>query len=313
MNARSASRGRRSQTLGFLLALVGIAAGALLAPGAVGAQTIDELLAQRRLETRAARDAYDAARSAFDVVARQFSSALEDVTRARRQGNKEALERAYAEAQDRSIPYRDRETRLAEARATLVEARQSLIDILGIRLERLVEEMDAAGSSARRAQLDRLWRDLSIELQQLEAEAGDSFRLDPVVRPEVTSDPRDTPDDILAKAELLERQAAVADTLIQEKEKEISSLTGRLRNQRQRRDFMAGTDRFDDTRVPVVPGRPTGEPANSSDSTVAGQRPITLEERIQGLRDYVDQLAGYRDQLLIRARVFRQRIRSVAS
>jgi hypothetical protein len=270
------------------------------------------LVVQRRLDLQAARDAFEAAGSAFNAVERQFSSALAEVTRARRQGNKDALERAYALAQDRSVPYRDRENHLREARGTLVQARQSLIEVLEVRLEQLVEEMDAAASAQQRGQLDLIWRDLSTELQQLEAEAGDTFRLDPVVLPEVTSDPRDTPDVILSKAELLERHAAVADTLIQDKEREIQALTGRLRNQRQRRDFVAATDRFDDTRVPVVTGSSTGERTPSSDSTVAGQRPITLEERIQLLRDYVEQLQSYRDQLRIRAQVFRQRIRSVA-
>ena len=282
-------------------------------PLSASAQTAEQLVVERRLELVAARAAFEAARGAFNVVERQFSAALEEVARARRQGSNDALERAYAQAQDRSVPYRDRETRLGEARQALVRARQAVIEIIEIRLEQLVEEMDAALSAQQRERLDILWRDLSTELQQLEAEAGDTFRLEPVVLPEVASDPRDTPEDIQAKAAILERQAVVADTLIQEKEREIQALTARLRNQRQRRDFVAGTDRFDDTRVPVVAGSPTGDRTPSSDSTVVGQRPITLEERIQMLHGYVEQLASYRDQLLIRAQVFRQRIRSVAS
>ena len=281
-------------------------------PAAASAQTTEQLVVQRRLELRAARDAFASARSAFNVVERQFSAALEEVTRARRQGSDDALERAYALAQDRSVPFRDQERRLGEAADALVQARRALVDVLEIRLEQLVEAMDAAASSQQRGQLDMLWRDIATELQQLEDEAGDTFQLDPVVLPEVTSDPRDTPEDILAKAALLERQAGVADTLIQDKNREIEVLRGRLRNQRQRRDFVAGTDRFDDTRVPVVTNPPLGERTPTTDSTVAGQRPITLEERIQMLQDYVEQLASYRDQLLIRARVFRQRIRSVA-
>ena len=292
------------------MVLFGALAGS---PVAASGQTAEQLVTQRRLELRAARAAFEAARSAFNVVERQFSAALEEVTRARRQGSDDALERAYALAQDRSVPFRDQERRLGEAGEALVEARQALIDVLEIRLEQLVEEMDAAASSQQRSELDLLWRDLATELQQLENEAGDTFRLDPVVLPEVTSDPRDTPEDILAKAALLERQAGVADTLIQDKNREIDALTARLRNQRQRRDFVAGTDRFDDTRVPVVTNPPPGTLTPSTDSTVAGGRPITLEERIQLLRDYVEQLASYRDQLLIRAEVFRQRIRSVAS
>lgn len=281
-------------------------------PAPAWAQTTEQLVVQRRLELRAARDAFASARSAFNVVERQFSAALEEVTRARRQGSDDALERAYALAQDRSVPFRDQERRLSEAGEALIQARRALVDVLEIRLEQLVEAMDAAASTEQRGQLDILWRDIATELQQLEDEAGDTFQLNPVVLPEVTSDPRDTPEDILAKAALLERQAGVADTLIQDKNREIEVLRARLRNQRQRRDFVAGTDRFDDTRVPVVTNPPLGERTPSTDSTVAGQRPITLEERIQMLQDYVEQLVFYRDQLLIRARVFRQRIRSVA-
>lgn len=310
------TRGLRRRLAGASIAFPAlvVALGALCGmPLSVSAQTAEQLVVERRLELVAARAAFEAARGAFNVVERQFSAALEEVARARRQGNNDALERAYSQAQDRSVPYRDRETRLGEAREALVRARQAVIEIIEVRLEQLVEEMDAARSAQQRERLDLLWRDLSTELQQLEAEAGDTFRLEPVLLPEVASDPRDTPDDIQAKAAILERQAIVADTLIQEKEREIQALTARLRNQRQRRDFVAGTDRFDDTRVPVVAGSPTGERTPSSDSTVAGQRPITLEERIQMLRDYVEQLGSYRDQLLIRAQVFRQRIRSVAS
>ena len=309
------TRGARSRCAlwpGLILALLAVVCALGGSPARASAQTVEQLVVQRRLDLQFARDAFEAARSGFNVAERQFSSALEEVTRARRQGNKDGLERAYSLAQDRSVPYRDRENRVREARAALVQARQSLIEVLEVRLEHLVEEMDAAASAQQRGQLDLIWRDLSTELQQLEAEAGDTFRLDPVVLPEVTSDPRDTPDVILSKAELIERQAGVADTLIQDKEREIQALTARLRNQRQRRDFVAATDRFDDTRVPVVTGSPTGERTPSSDSTVAGQRPITLEERIQLLRDYVEQLRSYRDQLRIRAQVFRQRIRSVA-
>ncbi|HSG07276.1 MAG TPA: hypothetical protein VLA36_02895 [Longimicrobiales bacterium] len=312
MSTRGVRHGRAGASVP-VTALVSVLCALCGIPLPASAQTAEQLVVERRLELVAARAAFEAARGAFNVVERQFSAALEEVARARRQGSDDALERAYAQAQDRSVPYRDRETRLGEAREALVRARQAVIEIIEIRLEQLVEEMDAARSAQQRERLDILWRDLATELQQLEAEAGDTFRLEPVVLPEVASDPRDTPEDIQAKAAILERQAVVADTLIQEKEREIQALTARLRNQRQRRDFVAGTDRFDDTRVPVVAGAPTGERTPSSDSTVVGQRPITLEERIQMLQDYVEQLASYRDQLLIRAQVFRQRIRSVAS
>lgn len=310
MRSHRAPRGRFRP---WACAVLAAAALAGLSPGvSAQRQSLEQLVVQRRLELRAARDAYEAARSAFGVVERQFSAALTEVLLARQSGDDDRLERAYAQAQDRSVPYRSQEQRLEEAGQALATARRGLVEALTARLEELVGAMDVAPSAQQRAQLDTLFRDLSAELQALEAEEGETFRIDPVVLPEITFDPRDGPDELLAKAEVLERQAAVADTTIQNAERQVQGLSDRLRIQRQRRDFLAAADRFDDTRVPVVTGTPTGERPSATDSTVAGARTLTLEERIQILRDYVQQLQSYRDQLIIRARQFRQRVGSVA-
>ncbi|HSW28896.1 MAG TPA: hypothetical protein VLH75_05290 [Longimicrobiales bacterium] len=292
--------------------------GALLAaalvmglPEASAGQATEAMVAERQLELRAARSAYDAALGAYNVVERQWSAALGEVNTARRSGDTGRLERAHALAQDRSVPRRDQEKRLDEAGAALVRARQALIDILVARLEQLVREMDAASGAAQRAQLNAIFTGHQAELQALEAEAEETFRLQPVVLPEITFDPRDGRDELLAKAEILERSAAVADTTIRDQERQIQSLNERLRTQRQRRDFLAGAERFDDTRVPVVTGAPTGDRTAARDSTVAGARPLSLEERIQLKRDYVGQLQAYRDELLIRAQQFRRAVGSV--
>ena len=306
---RLQARGPR-RALRLTGAVVAAALTLAAAPG-VAAQTAEQIVSQRRLELRAARSAYDAALNAFNVVDRQFSAALEEVNAARRSGDTGRLERAYALAQDRSVPHRDQESRLKEAGAALVSARQALVDALAARLEQLVREMDATPSAQQRAQLDALFADHQAELQTLEAEAEDTFRLEPVVLPEITFDPRDGREELLAKAELLERRAAVADTLIGHTERQIQSLDQRLRTERQRRDFLAGAERFDDTRVPVVTGAPPGDLAAARDSTVAGARPLSLEERIELHRDYLGQLQAYRDQLLIRAQQFRRAVGSV--
>lgn len=311
MRVRSPASFRGAGLLGALAAILALAVAP--PPAAAQAQSLEELVVQRRLEYRAARDAFDAARSAYSVVERQFSAALSEVSQARRANNDDRLQRAYAQAQDRSVPLRDQDRHLAEAREALGEARGALIQTLTGRQEQLVRQMDAARSAEERASLDALFRDISAELQRLEAEEGETYRVTPVeVLPEVTFDPRDGPDEIRAKAEILERQAAVADSAIQNSERQIENLNGRLRNERLRRDFVAGTDRFDDTRVPVVTGLPSGDPTSPTDSTVAGARPLTLEERIENLREYIRQLESYRDQLLIRATQFRRAVGSVA-
>lgn len=296
------------------LALLTVALAALLTPQArVAAQTTNELLNQRRLEYKAAKDAYESTVSAGRVLEQQFSLALEQVRRARRQGDQVALEQAYALVQDRSFPYSAQEERIEEAHASLDSVRTALIDIITVRLEELVGEMDAAASAQQRNALNAVWVDLDNELKSLEAEAGEGVRIDPVVMPEIVFDPRDGPEELQAKAEILERRAAVADTLIQNADATIEQLGARLRVERQRRDFLANADRFGDTQVPVVAGQPGGDRSPAvADSTAADTRPLTLEERIARERAYREDLVQYRDQLLIRARQFKQRIRSVA-
>jgi len=298
-------RGRIRRFLVFAL----VALGPI--PANAGAQSLEDLVVQRRLEFRQARADYDAALAAFSVVEQQWSAALEDVNRARRSGDEDALESAFAVAQDRAGPLRGQDQRVEEARGALDARRQVLVQLITLRLEQLVAQMDAASSRLERTELDILFRDLQNELRALEAEAEDTFRLEPVVLPEVTFDPRDGPDDLRSKAQLLERQAADIDTLLVDTDRRTQALDGRLRVQRQRGDLLAGVERFDDTRVPVVVGAPPagGVPA---DSVGVGTRPLTLEERIEELRIYRTQLEAYRDQLLIKAETFRQRIRSVA-
>lgn len=297
-----------------LFAAVVLAAGGAggVLPSEGSAQTAEQLVAQRRLELNRARAEHTAAANAFELVDRQFNQALDEVNAARRSGDADRLERAFALAQDRSIPQRDQEARLKEAAEALVRARTALIEILSVRMEELVRQMDAAPSAQQRAQLNTLFVALRTELQRLEAEEQETFRLDPVALPDIVFDPRDGPDELRAKAEVLERRAALADTVIRDTERKIQDLNRRLRTERQGRDFLAAADRFDDTRVPVVTTpQAAGRPA-VSDSTVASARPQTLEERIESLSGYLRQMQAYREELLVRARQFRQRVGSVA-
>lgn len=295
------------------LATAAVALAISLGGGApAGAQTMEQLVVQRRLELGQARAAHQAALAAFNVLDRQFSQALDEVRAARRSGDNARLERAYALAQDRSVPHRAQEVRLSDAAAALVRARQALVDALAGRMEELVRSMDAAASGEQRARLNTLFMDHQRELAALEAEATDTFRLAPVVLPDIVFDPRDGPDELSFKAELLERRAADADSVIADTDRRIQDLTRRMRIERQGRDFLAGAERFDDTRVPVVAARPTPGQRPASDSTVAGARPLTLEERIEALTHYRAQMEAYRDELRVRARQFRLRVGSVA-
>ena len=84
-------------------------------PAPLEAQSTEEVLVERRLEYAAAVAEHEAARSAFMVVERRFTSALSEVDAARLSGDENALSQALAVAQERSLPVRDRGDRVAEA------------------------------------------------------------------------------------------------------------------------------------------------------------------------------------------------------
>ena len=283
----------------------------IVMPTLLNAQSTEELLVERRLEYAAALAEHEAARSAFMVVERRFAAALSDVDAARQSGDENALSQALAVAQERSLPVRDRGDRVAEASERIEEARLSLVGILAVRLTELVGRMTTAtGEEA--AELDALWRDYNNEFEALESEGDNPFRLDPVVLPEVAFDERDLPEEREAKAQLLERYAAMADSAIESYDRQIAGLEDRLRQERQRQDFLARTGRFGDI-PPVLPTRPGGEPpVQATDSTGAPVRPATFEERIEELRAYQRTFVSYRDQLLNRAEQFRRTPRARA-
>jgi len=294
-----------------LLLLVGVMVG-LAGAQSAGAQTTQRLLQDRRDEYDAAKADFLSAQNAYRVVERQFADALQGLQRARAAGDDAAIDQGLRLAQDRAGPLQAGEQRLDRTKAALDSARRALIEIIGVRQAELVAQMDAAASSQQRNDLNALFQDLNRQLMGLETEAGDALRPQPVVLSDVQADPRDGPMEVLGKAQLLEQLAAQADTAIQDVDRQIKDLTARQRRQLQMNDLVAGLERFDDTRLPVVTSAPPSGRAPAADSTGAGPRPLTLQERIQSLQDYRKQLEAYRDQALIRAKEFRRKLGSVA-
>jgi hypothetical protein len=291
--------------------LTSLVAGLVVASSA-GGQTTQRLLQDRRDEYDAAKADFLSAQNAYRVVERQFSDALQGLQRARAARDDAAIDQGLRRAQDRAGPFQAGEQRLDKTKAALDSARRALVEIIGVRQAELVAQMDAASSSQERNDLNAIYQDLNRELLALETEAGNALRFEPVVLSDVQADPRDGPMEVLGKAQLLEQLAAQADTAIQDVDRQIKELTARQRRQLQMNDLVAGLERFDDTKLPVVTNAPPSGRAPAADSTGAGPRPLTLQERIQSLHDYRKQLEAYRDQALIRAKEFRRKLGSVA-
>lgn len=295
-----------------LRGLVGVLAmgvGLVIAePGA--AQSIEELLDQLRLEYQSAGSVHEAAQTALALVDRRFSAALIEIDRARLAGDDAGRRSALSRALERSAPLPPARNRVDAAADSLRSVRQAFIDLLIRRQDELIEWADAAPSAQQRRAFDVQLRLVSIELANEENSVENDMRLDPVAMPAITVDPRDGPAEMLGKAEILEAHAARVDTLIMSVDDDIGELVRRRDIQRRHSDLLAGTGRFGDLLPPTGTTGGTDRTVQATDSTAAGGRPVTLDERIVARRVYRQNLLEQRDLLLVRAKDFRARVRS---
>jgi len=134
--------------------------------------------------------------------------------------------------------------------------------------------------------------------------------------PEIIMDPRDTPEILNRKAESLEFRARQYEAQAAAVGLRLEELRQDQRRARQVRDFVAGVERYDDTRLPVVsPGTRTATPPDpgqlppGADSLGVETRPLTLEERIENLGLLQQELELRLQQIRIKAELFRRRAR----
>ena len=114
--------------------------------------------------------------------------------------------------------------------------------------------------------------------------------------------PTDGPDDILNKADLLERRATRLTADISDIDDRLEELRKRQRLQRARNTALAGVRLFDDSRVPVGP---PGQAGAQTPPGGVGAPAQTIEEQIRGLEQFREPLVALRDQILDRADQFR--------
>ncbi len=287
------------------LATVGVLCAAMIVPGGLSGQT-PATLSQVRLDYQAAVSEAEAARFAFEARDGQWTQVMDSIaaTRARRdeEGRTQWFARAEALADARSTAAERYEDRIGAAQS----AGGRLAAVLDQEIERLVAAADTASALTYR-DINAIVGDLGLERDQLVRESTVSVQA--VALSSITIDPIDGPDDILAKAELLEHRARQANANILDIDEQLGTLRERERFNRSRRDNLSELGRFDDNRLPVGPaGRaPVPDPVIgviSGDST-AIQRPRTVEEQIRGLEGLRSDLVGFRDQLMARAGSFR--------
>lgn len=102
----------------------------------------------------------------------------------------------------------------------------------------------------------------------------------------------------------------------------MEDLRRRQRRNRSLNDLLTGIQRFDDDQVPVVSSSDDAETRSGSveqgqeeegDTASAGSQEMTLEDRIERLELLRTRIEDFRDEVLFRARQFRNRAEEISS
>lgn len=266
-------------------------------------------LTERELEYRAALRAHEAAVAARQVVENTWRTALDSVNAARRSGDRERLDRAQAAFLAQTTEFERLDNRVRATEDTLTGAREALLDALDRRAAQLGEEADTARTPARRQQIVMQARDLRLQYQEIVREGADVLTPTPVFYPGILAyDPRDTPNLLRGKADLVERRVELVQTQLDEAGERIESLERLIRLRRQQENFNAPLDRFGDVQVPVVTGGGSQNQDEEEMADSAGRQPPTLEEQLSAWRLQEEQLGLLLRQLEENLLRFRARI-----
>lgn len=291
------------------------AACALVSTVPAVAQQPQDQVVNGQLAYDAAKSQYQAALDAWRVVEKQWTDAVEEHDQARRSGDANRQSAALIRALDRSRELDRLERRVAEQRGTLDGARTSLLAALDERMERLAAQLAAARTTADRARLGALLRDLQNQQGQVEAEReGPEVRVQVVYYPSIQFDPRDTPETMVAKAQLLRSKAVQQDSTLAQIDREIRRLEGQVRRSRDVQALVSGVDRFGDVQAPVgAPSRrnPSSDVRARPDSAGVPRPEVTPQQRLQQLQLLRLQLLDAKRQFLERAGTFEARARRI--
>lgn len=308
----------------LIVALLALAVGggpwsAVPAP----AQEVQDLVAEQNLEYRSAKNAHQSALDARAAAERRFNRALQEIRDAQEEGDEDRLRQAYARAQEQALQLQSLEERVRERAAEVERARQALLDVLDRQVERMMAELGETTDPDEQADLAALVRELNVRIREVEREGEvleEEARL--VALPEIAWDPRDGPEELRWKAELLERRARQYAARIDEIAVQIEDLRRRQRRNRSLSDLVTGIQRFDDDQVPVVSpsedggsqagggvdggGEEEGEEGESTETS-------SLDDRIESLELLRERIEEFREQVLFRARQFRDQATEISS
>lgn len=280
----------------------------LFLPGPVAAQQDTLNIPALESEYLSARREYEGAFLALEALERRYNQALEAFDAAKAAEDRDEANQAFATVLQLGAEVGSQERRVQEKADELEAARARLLEALGLRLETLIQQRDSTVDPEEQLQLAVILEDYNNRLLELRAEEPPETALEPMQ--DVAINPSDTPRDILRKAATLDFRADQHEARLAEVERRLANLREDQRRARTVSDFVAGLERYDDTRLPVVSpaSRVDPEPAElppGADTLNVSEGPLTLEERIQRLELLVEDLAGRMEEIRAKAQRFR--------
>jgi hypothetical protein len=311
----STRRPVRSVVVRWLAAAAAGAALALTVAQPAAAQQPADPFQDRQLAYDAARSQYGAALDAWRVVEKQWNDAVEDHDQGRRAGDQDRQNTAITRALDVARELELSERRVETQRAALDRARTALLDALDDRIEQATAQATSARTRAERDQFTARLADYRNQQEEIEADRDQpAVRLQLLYYPTIVFDPRDTPQDLTGKAQLLRRKAEQADSALARIDREIVSSERRLRLQRNADALVSGVERFDPGGPPLgAPGRrvPPGNIPTRPDSAGVSRPEVTLDQRLDQLRLLRGQIEAAKQQFLQRAGDFEDAVRRI--
>lgn len=305
---RRAGKARRREHSGkgrLTLAAVGaLCAATAMARGLAGQAPPN--IAQARLAYQATVSEAEAARLSLEARDGQWTEVMDSLAAIRARGDDARLTQWFARAETLAGARSTAAERFEERTGAAQAAGGLLAAVLDQEIERLVAASDTASAGSFR-DINAIVGDLEIERDQLVRESTVTVQV--VALSSITIDPIDGPDDIIAKAELLEHRARQANENILDIDDQLGTLRERERFNRSRRDNLSELGRFDDNRLPVGPAGRGPDPVPvvgvAPGDSSAARRPRPIEDQIRGLERLRSDLESFRDQLSARAVSFR--------
>lgn len=292
----------------LLLAAMGSTEPAFAQPTRAALESRFDILSQR----------YNDALSRFQQDRYNTEQAFLRVVGARASGDPDQIEQAFATHLTLAVEEMAASTEVLRIAEELRVAAEEMVVALEARENEILNDLNRTtpftpeSQAALRLELQRVRtrvRDADTILDRIGGGIGENLDLRPIIQLE--QEPRDTPDDLRFKADVLEEQADNYETYLADLDALIAELERRERVEQARADVIADVNRFDANAPVVIPGGRTARLPPSVSAAIAGAdasdalAQYSLAEQIELFTGIREIAAEYRDLQRLRARDFR--------